>query len=66
LGFALLTGARIRGLQSLRGAFRTEGLEELALGALHRQSGFGVGLGLGEAIEFRERDLWLQVILALR
>jgi len=53
-----------RDLQTLRGAFRFEALEELALGALHRQRRFGVGLELSEAIQLRQRDVWPQVILA--
>ena len=39
-------------------------LEELPLGALHVQSGFGIGLHLGEAIQFRQRDARPQVALA--
>ena len=41
-----------------------DGLQELALGALHFQSGLGIGLGLGEAIQFRQRDGEPQVALA--
>jgi len=41
-----------------------EALEEFALGTLHVQSSFGVGLGLGEAIQLRQRDVWPQVTLA--
>ena len=55
-----------RGLQTLRGAFGLEALEEFALGALHRQSSFGVGLDLSEAIQLRQGDVWSQVILAAR
>jgi len=41
-------------------------LKELALGVLHSQSGFGIGLALGEAIQFRQRDPGPQVFRALR
>jgi hypothetical protein len=40
--------------------------KELALGALHLQSGLGVGLALGEAIQFRQRDVWPQMTFAVR
>ena len=35
-----------------------EALEELALSVLHIQSSFGIGLGLGNAIQFRKCDVW--------
>jgi hypothetical protein len=41
-------------------------LEEFALGALHVQSRFGIGLGLGQPIQFGERDVRPQVSLAAR
>ena len=46
------------------GPCRVEALEELPFGALHVQSGFGIGLHLGEAIQFRQRDEGPQVALA--
>ena len=45
---------------------RLEAPEEFALGPLHVQSGFGIGLGLDEAIQLGQRDLGPQVILAMR
>ena len=43
-----------------------EALEEPALGALHIQSRFGIGLGLGQVIQFRQSDVWPQIALATR
>ena len=51
-------------LAALRRAFAFEALEELALGALHGQSRFGIGLGLHAAIQFRQRDVGPQMLLA--
>jgi hypothetical protein len=46
-------------VEPLRAAFRLDPLEEFALGTLHGEGGFGVGLELSEAIQFRQRHLWL-------
>ncbi len=43
-----------------------EPLEELAFGRLHVASGFGVGLGLGKAIQLLQRDARPQPVLASR
>src|ERR1700679_1623971 len=43
-----------------------ETLKEFALGVLHRQRRFGIGLALGDALQFRQRDPGPQVFLALR
>jgi hypothetical protein len=48
-----------RGCNGLCGPFRLHPLEEFAFGALHSESGFGVGLELSEAIQFRQCHLWL-------
>src|SRR4029077_20365769 len=48
------------------GVLLLEALKELALGALQRQSSFGIGLALGEAIQVRQRDPGPQVFGALR
>ena len=40
--------------------------EKLPFGALHGQRGFGIGLGLGEALQLRQRDPWPQATLAAR
>ena len=46
--------------------FGEEALKEFALGALHIQGRFGIGLGLDQAIQFRQRDVRPQITLAAR
>jgi hypothetical protein len=55
-----------RGVLVSCGVSGVEALEEFALGMLHVQSGFGIGLGLSQAIQFRKSDVWPQVTLAAR
>src|SRR5208337_3744484 len=58
------TGGACSGVSG--GACPLEAGEELAFGALHGQRGFGIGLGLGEALQLRQRDSWPQEVLAAR